>query len=249
MKQNANVTASYFQLIDKYFKHLKISPKILAAEEISKRKLYKHSLKNYIKMFYTVKVKDYIRVPPSMFNLSTTEAVLKNIKSSFENYISKDIGFVLNVVNVTNVKEGVIIPGDGAGYYEAEFDLLAFKPELNEIVFGKVRDITDFGAFLDIGGVEGMVHISQSMDDFVSFSKEKVLTGKKSNRSVKVGDRCRARIIAVSYKDPNNPKIGLTMRQEGLGKVEWLTEDTQPKEAPVEKEEKTEKPKKKKSKE
>ncbi len=180
-----------------------------------------------------------------MFNLTTKEAVLKNIKSSYENYISKEIGFVLNVVNVTNVKEGVIIPGDGAGYYETEFDLLTFKPELNEIVYGKVRDITDFGAFLDIGGVEGMVHISQSMDDFVSFSKEKVLSGKKSNRFVKVGDRCRTRIIAVSYKDANNPKIGLTMRQEGLGKLEWLSEDAQPKEAVIEKEEKAEKPKKK----
>ena len=195
-------------------------------------------------MFYTVKVKDYIRVPPSMFNLTTKEAVLKNIKSSYENYISKEIGFVLNVVNVTTVKEGVIIPGDGAGYYEAEFDLLTFKPELNEIVYGKVRDITDFGAFLDIGGVEGMVHISQSMDDFVSFSKEKVLSGKKSNRAIKVGDKCRARIIAVSYKDANNPKIGLTMRQEGLGKLEWLQEDAiaQPKEVAAEK---AEKPKKK----
>ena len=89
-----------------------------------------------------------------------------------------------------------------------------------------------------------MVHISQSMDDFVSFSKEKVLSGKKSNRAIKVGDKCRARIIAVSYKDANNPKIGLTMRQEGLGKLEWLQEDAiaQPKEVAAEK---AEKPKKK----
>ncbi len=192
-------------------------------------------------MFYTIKVKDYIRVPPSMFDLTTKEAVLKNIKSTYENYISKEIGFVINVVTVGLVKEGVIIPGDGAGYYETEFELLTYKPELNEIVFGKVRDITDFGAFLDIGGVEGMVHISQSMDDFVTFSKEKVLSGRKSGRAVKVGDKCRARIIAVSYKDSNNPKIGLTMRQEGLGKLEWMSEDALVKEIPVEKEEKPKK--------
>jgi DNA-directed RNA polymerase subunit E' len=67
-----------------------------------------------------------------------------------------------------------------------------------------------------------MVHISQSMEDFVSFSKEKVLQGKKTGQSLKVGDKCKARIIAVSYKDINNPKIGLTMRQEGLGKLDWL---------------------------
>ena len=157
-----------------------------------------------------------------MFHLMKREAVLENIKTTYENYISKELGFVVNVVDIGEIKEGVIVPGDGAGYYETEFELLTFKPEMNELVFGKVRDITDFGAFLDMGGTEGMVHISQSMEDFVSFSKEKVLQGKKTGHSLKVGDKCKARIIAVSYKDMNNPKIGLSMRQEGLGKTEWL---------------------------
>jgi len=173
-------------------------------------------------MFYKVKVKDFIRVPPSMFNLTRKEAVLTNVKTTYENFISKELGFVVNVIDVGDVKEGVIIPGDGAAYYDTDFELLTFKPELNELVFAKVRDVTDFGAFMDLGGVEGMVHISQSMDDFVSFSKDKVLQGKKTSQSLKVNDNCKARIIAVSYKDMNNPKIGLSMRQKGLGKLEWL---------------------------
>src|SRR3989338_2072706 len=176
-------------------------------------------------MFYKVQVKDHIRVPPHMFNLSKQEAILANVKSSYEGYISKELGFVVNVMDIAQVKEGVIVPGDGSGYYETTFELLTFKPEVNELVYGKIRDITDFGAFMDIGGVDGMVHISQSMDDFVSFSKEKVLQGKKTGQSLKVVDKCHARIIAVSYKDKNNPKIGLTMRQEGLGKVEWLEQN------------------------
>ena len=173
-------------------------------------------------MFYKVKVKDHIRVPPKMFSLGRRDAVLQNIKATYENFISKELGFVVNVIDVADIKEGVIVPGDGAGYFEADFELLTFRPEVNELVYGTVRDITDFGAFIDMGGVEGMVHISQSMDDYVSFSKEKVLQGKKTSQSLKVGDKCKARIIAVSYKDAHNPKIGLTMRQEGLGKLEWL---------------------------
>lgn len=173
-------------------------------------------------MFYRVKVQDYIRVPPNMFHLSKRDSVLANIKSTYENFISKELGFVLSVIDIGEIKEGVIVPGDGAGFYQTEFELLTFKPELNELVYGRIRDITDFGAFMDLGGAEGMVHISQSMDDFVSFSKDKVLQGKKTNHSIKVNDKCRARIIAVSYKDLHNPKIGLTMRQEGLGKLEWL---------------------------
>lgn len=198
-------------------------------------------------MFYQVKVKDYIRVPPKMFNLSRAEAVLANVKSSYENFISKDLGFVLNVIGVGQVKEGVIVPGDGAAYYDSEFDLLTFKPEMNELVFAKIRDVTDFGAFMELGGVEGMAHISQSMDDFVSFSKDKVLQGKKTGLSLKVGDNCRARIIAVSYKDMNNPKIGLSMRQEGLGKLEWL-DQAQPKEKKEESAEVVEPKKEKKEK-
>jgi len=198
-------------------------------------------------MFYRVKVRDHVRVPPAMFDLDKKTAVLKNIKLSYENFISKELGFIVNVIDVGEIKEGVIVPGDGAGYYETEFELLTFKPEMNELVFGRIRDITDFGAFLEIGGAEGMVHISQSMDDFVSFSKDKVLQGKKTAQTIKVGDKCKARIIAVSYKDMNNPKIGLSMRQEGLGKLEWLEAQALAKEAPVEeKEVKKEKKKKKK---
>jgi DNA-directed RNA polymerase subunit E' len=179
-------------------------------------------------MYYKIRVKDFIRVPPSMFDMSKAEAVLKNIRSAYENFVSKKLGFVINVIKIHSIAEGVIVPGDGAGYYGTEFDLLTFKPELNELVYGSIRDITDFGAFIDMGGAEGMIHISQSMDDYVSFSKEKVLQGKKSSRALKVGDKCQARIIAISFKDIKHPKIGLTMRQEGLGKLEWINEDSNP---------------------
>ena len=91
-------------------------------------------LKIFRKMFYSVKARDYIRVPPKMFNLSKKESVLKNVKASYEGYISKELGFVVNVIDVGKIKEGVIVPGDGAAFYETEFELLTFKPELNELV-------------------------------------------------------------------------------------------------------------------
>jgi len=195
-------------------------------------------------MFYKTQIKDHIRVPPSLFDLSKEEAVLKRIQNKYEGYISKDLGVVIDVSGVDEIREGIIIPGDGASYYETVFELLTFKPELQEVIPGRIKDIADFGAFFSMGPTDGMIHISQTMDDFVSFAKDKVLTGKESKRALKVGDKCRARIIAVSFKDPTNPKLGLTMRQAGLGKLEWIEEDNKQKEAV--KEEKEEKPKEKK---
>ena len=176
-------------------------------------------------MFYKLKLKDHIRVPPRLFRDNIAESITKSIKHTYNNFISKEIGVVIDVLKIDKIYDGTIVPGDGAGYYEAEFDLLTFKPEMNEVIYGKVRDIVDFGAFMEIGAIEGMVHVSQSMDDFVSFSKERTLAGKDSNKSLKVGDNCIAKIIAVSFKDPANPKIGLTMRQAHLGKIEWIQEE------------------------
>ena len=96
---------------------------------------------------------------------------------------------------------------------------------MQEVIPGVIKDIADFGAFMSIGPIEGMIHISQTMNDFVSFTKDKVLQGKETKHTLKVGDKCHARIIAVSYKDVANPKLGLSMRQVGLGKLEWISED------------------------
>jgi DNA-directed RNA polymerase subunit E' len=203
-------------------------------------------------MFYKSEIKDHIRVPPVLFNLTREQAVLKQLKSEYEGYISKDIGIVIDVPNIKEIKEGIVIPGDGASYYETVFELLTFKPELQEVVMGRIKDIADFGAFISLGPLEGMIHISQTMDDFVSFAKDKVLTGKETKRTLKVGDLCKARIIAVSFKDVTAPKLGLTMRQPSLGKIDWIEEEEKKQEEVEEEakeEKKEEKPAKEKKKE
>ena len=196
-------------------------------------------------MFYKTELKDHIRVPPNLFNMPLEEAVIKRIKTKYSGFISKDLGIVIEVSSVREIGEGIIIPGDGASYYDVSFELLTFKPEMQEIVLGKIKDIAEFGAFINIGPIDGMIHISQTMDDFVSFSKDKTLTGKESKRALKVGDICRARIIAVSFKDVLNPKLGLTMRQPGLGRLDWIKEEAEEK-VPKKEEKEHKEPKEKK---
>lgn len=181
-------------------------------------------------MFYRAEVKDYIRVSPDLFGANREDAVAKCIQKKYEGYISQELGIVIDVASVKEIGEGVIIPGDGAAYYMTTFELFTFKPENHEVVLGKIKDVADFGAFINIGPIEGMIHISQTMDDYVSFAKDKVLSGKESKKSLKVNDRCKARVIAVSFKDLSNPKLGLTMRQPYLGKTEWNEEPEKKKE-------------------
>ena len=188
-----------------------------------RRKIFKLTF-SVLNMFYLVEVEDYVRVEPKLFGLETAEAVKEQLHNTYSNFQDKDLGVVVDVLDVLEVNEGIIIPGDGAAYYRSTFKLIVFRPELQELVYGTISEITSFGAFIDMGVMQGMIHISQTMDDYVSFSKTGSLTGRDSKRSLAVGDDCVARVVAISYKG-EQPKIGLTMRQPGLGKIDWVKSD------------------------
>jgi len=175
-------------------------------------------------MFYIVEVEDYVRVEPRLFGLKTSDAVAKQLQETYLNYHDKEIGEVIGVISVLEIGDGIIIPGDGAAYYNSRFKLIVWKPELQELAFGIIDEITNFGAFMNLGVMKGMIHISQTMDDYVSFSTTNTLLGKDSKKVLKKGDTCLARIVALSYKG-EAPKVGLTMRQPGLGKLDWIKEE------------------------
>ena len=155
------------------------------------RKLYKPFLASILNMFYIVEVEDYVRVEPRLFALKTSDAVAKQLQETYTNYHDKEIGEVIGIISVLEVGDGIIIPGDGAVYYKSSFKLLAWKPEMQEMVYGVIDEITNFGAFINLGVMKGIVHISQTMDDYVSFSAStNTLLGKDSKKILKKRDAC-----------------------------------------------------------
>src|SRR3989344_4384245 len=180
-------------------------------------------------MFYILKVEDHVRVEPKHFGLLTREAIEKQLNEDFVGKVSKEFGYVISVLGVGEIDDGIIVAGDGAAFYKSIFKFLVWKPELHELVYGTINEITNFGAFMQIGPAQGMIHISQAMEDYVSLSKTGTLSGKSSKRVLSKGEECLARVVAVSYKS-GEPKIGLTMRQPGLGKIDWINDDKKKKE-------------------
>ncbi|HID60929.1 MAG TPA: DNA-directed RNA polymerase [Hadesarchaea archaeon] len=177
-------------------------------------------------MYKIVTVEDTVRVPPNRFSETTDEAITDILRKNYEGTTDKDVGTILVITELKEVGTGRVIMGDGASYHDVIFEALVYKPEVNEVVLGEVVEIVEFGGFVRLGPIDGLVHVSQVMDDFVGYDKKKgVLYGKESKRVLKEGDRVLARIVSVSLKrGMKSGKIGLTMRQPGLGKLEWVEE-------------------------
>ena len=128
---------------------------------------------------------------------------------------------------VTPIGEGHIIHGDGGVYQEVEYQALMFRPEIQEVVEGAVVEIRKFGAFVRFGPLDGLLHVSQIMDDRVNIDEHNQrLVGVETKRDLKVGYKVRARVVSLSLSEisPRDSKIGLTMRQPGLGRLEWIQE-------------------------
>ncbi|MBT4135226.1 DNA-directed RNA polymerase [Candidatus Woesearchaeota archaeon] len=173
-------------------------------------------------MYYKSAVEGVVRVDPSRFSEDLKKVVTEELRRNYENRVIDQLGRVIAIQSIKNIEDGIIIHGDGAAFHNVTFNVVHYLPETNDLIEGEIKDIAKFGAFVDFGPFEGMIHISQTMDDFVSFSKEGTLLGKDSKKVLKVKDKVRARIIAVSIKNTQEPKIGMTMRQPYLGKSEWL---------------------------
>ena len=69
-----------------------------------------------------------------------------------------------------------------------------------DVLDGKVARLTNFGAFIDLGGVDGLVHVSE-------ISYERV--GKPSD-VLKVGEDVKVKVLAV---DPEKDRIALSIKQ------------------------------------
>jgi DNA-directed RNA polymerase subunit E' len=190
-------------------------------------------------MYKMLTVEDKIRVPPAKFSLGPENAVKSSLDERWEGTVDKNLGVVLSVVSIEGTGEGKILPGDGAIHYPVTFKVIVYQPEMYEVVKGQVIDITEFGVFVRMGPVDGMVHVSQLMDDFVSYdAKNSMFLGRDSKRILKEGDVVRARIISVSMGPDRQYKIGLTTRQPGLGALSWADKKIEKKEAPAKKPEK-----------
>jgi DNA-directed RNA polymerase subunit E' len=199
-------------------------------------------------MFKLLLLEDTIRIPPHKFGEPINQAGHDQLRMKYEGMVDDELGYVVAVTDINVNPQGKIIPGDGATYHKVAFSILTFYPKIQEVIEGEVVEIADFGAFVRVGPIDALLHVSQLMDDFISYDeKQGVLMGKETRRRLSSGDRVRARITAVSLaKGGGSGKIGMTARQPFLGKIEWVKEEVKKIEAETEQDKTTQKSKKEK---
>ena len=71
--------------------------------------------------------------------------------------------------------------------------------QVGQVIEGKVERLTNFGAFVNIGGVDGLVHVSQMSHNRIS----------KPEEAVAVGDTVKVKVLSI---DTETNRIALSMK-------------------------------------
>lgn len=177
-------------------------------------------------MFTLTEIEDVVAIPPRDFGKPLKKVALERLREAYEGKILSELGYVVMIVDVEVDPIGILLPRDGSTYHRVKAKLLCFYPRIQEVGEGEVVEITEFGAFIRVGPLDALLHISQIMDDYITYDeRHSILTGKKTGMKLEVGDDVRFRVVAVSLTHGTTGKVGVTTRQPYLGKIEWIREN------------------------
>ncbi|MBP0724223.1 30S ribosomal protein S1 [Bacillus sp. RG28] len=138
--------------------------------------------------------------------------VSKNFVEDLSSY--KGTTFEVLVEEIDREKNRVILSHKAVEIKETEVQRKAAFSSLTvgQIIEGKVERITNFGAFVNVGGVDGLVHVSQLSHKRVENPAE----------IVSVGDLVKVQIISI---DEKTNRLALSMKSVQPGPWDELKED------------------------
>ncbi|MCX5924273.1 MAG: 30S ribosomal protein S1 [Candidatus Dependentiae bacterium] len=126
--------------------------------------------------------------------------------TDFDNFVGKTI--IAEIVKLNKKRGNIII---SCRKYLSECRDKSRKQildtiEVDKVIMGTVKNITNYGVFIDVGGVDGLLHITDMTWGRISHPSE----------LVKIGENVTVKVLSI---DKDNSKISLGMKQ--LGDNPW----------------------------
>merc|ERR1712096_572093 len=95
--------------------------------------------KNKYRMFVLSEISTLIRLLPRGFEKSLEEQLTDEINRKLSNKVMINVGLCLSLHDILEIGESFLFPGDGASHTKVKFRMLVFRPEMEEVLIGKIK--------------------------------------------------------------------------------------------------------------
>ncbi|KAL7431182.1 hypothetical protein ACHAXH_001456, partial [Discostella pseudostelligera] len=111
-------------------------------------------------MFVLALLADTIRIPPHLLAKPTVLSVQSEIERRYPNKIIIDVGLIICPYGpALEIGDGILVPGDGGAHHQVLFQVVVFKPFVDEVLIGIVTESKEEGVMVSVGGFFEQVFI------------------------------------------------------------------------------------------
>lgn len=192
-------------------------------------------------MFELALLKDKVRVSPEMLTeqCPLAQVVKLELNKRFANKVIHDVGLCVCVFDVLEVGDAYILPGDAGAHSIVRFRLVVFRPFVNEVLIGKVKQQTQDGLkltldfFDDLEVSDGHLPTPSNFDEVqqrwsYGYAQE---DGSVTELPIYTGELIRFRVVSEHFVDVHAAFPPLTdvtpysltasINAHGLGPLRW----------------------------
>ncbi|ESO00825.1 hypothetical protein HELRODRAFT_112966 [Helobdella robusta] len=160
-------------------------------------------------MFLLAELRDTVKVHPRFFGEKIQKSIVTTLNKKYANKIVHNVGLCIALWDVTKMKDSYIFPGDGSSHTIVEFRFVVFRPFVDEILTGKIKNSSSEGVNVTLGFFDDIFIPADSLpipNRFIEASQlwaweYEMEDGKKHDLIIEHGEEIRFKVIDEMFVD------------------------------------------------
>jgi len=96
-------------------------------------------------------MKDVVQVKPFNFVHNLKSSLEFGLNKKFANKVVHNVGLCISLFDIIEIGDSYILPGNGASHTPVTFRFIVFRPFIDEILTGKIKQCTREGVYVSLG--------------------------------------------------------------------------------------------------
>lgn len=186
-------------------------------------------------MFIVATLDDTVSIAPHLFNEQLSTIVAEEIDRKLANTIFQELGLCICLYDILSMGDCILLPSDANFHIKVKFRYVVFRPNIDEIVVGKIRSSSKDGITVTLGFFDDILipatklqHPSRFIESEQTWAWQYETDDEMHDLVMDIGEEIRFRVVQEIFEDtapkemPNgNGPVGQTTTTDDDKKVPY----------------------------
>ncbi|TYJ58188.1 hypothetical protein B9479_001012 [Cryptococcus floricola] len=169
-------------------------------------------------MFFLRELTHTILLHPSYFGAQLEDYLRQKLYEDVEGTCSGKHGYIISVVQITDIGEGKIMPSTGQAKFKTGYTAIVMKPFKGEVVDAKVVNVNKMGFFAMVGPLQVFVSCHLTHADMKFDPSVSPPCYRSNDEVIQKGTKVRIQIVGCRVEANDMFAIG-TIKKDYLGQI------------------------------